>query len=453
MAVKKQIRVVCQACGAVHNKWQGQCQGCEAWNTLVEEEQLPASVARVTGYTGQASTLMALGDVALKAMPRCPTGLVELDHVMGGGLVPGSVLLLGGDPGVGKSTLLLQVLSHLSSNDQSVLYVTGEESPQQVAMRAQRLQCAYEQLPLLAETSVEKLLAQLQQTQPAVVVIDSIQTIFSEQLSAAPGSVSQVRDCAAALVRFAKRSQVTVILVGHVTKDGALAGPRVLEHMVDTVLYFEGQTDSRYRAIRAVKNRFGAVNALGVFAMTDTGLRAVGNPSAIFLSRGEQAVPGSSVMVTWEGNRPLLVEVQALLDDTQLANPRRITVGLDHNRLSLLLAVLHRHGGIASLGQDVFVNVVGGLRVHETAADLPVMMAVVSSLRHRALALDQLSFGEVGLSGEIRPVPSGQARLEEAVKQGFKRVILPKANMPKRAPTDVTLVPVLHLQDVLDAMA
>jgi DNA repair protein RadA/Sms len=379
--------------------------------------------------------------------------LSELDRVLGGGLVAGSVVLIGGNPGIGKSTLLLQALATMGISQQGrVLYVTGEESLEQISLRAQRLDLGTAPVRLLADTLVERALAVAQQERPQVMVVDSIQTLYSEQLQSAPGTVTQVRESAAQLLRYAKQSGVAVILVGHVTKEGALAGPRVLEHMVDTVLYFEGDGGERLRVLRAVKNRFGAVNELGVFAMTERGLREVSNPSAIFLSRGKEAVPGSAVTVIREGSRPLLVEVQALVDDSHLANPRRVTVGLEPNRLAMLLAILHRHGAVMPGSQDVFVNVVGGVRVNETGADLAVLAAIVSSLRDRPLAQDLVLFGEVGLTGEIRPVPGGEERLAAAVKHGFKKAILPQGNTPRRPVENITIVPVSRLAEVLDAL-
>ncbi len=363
-------------------------------------------------------------------------------------MVDGSVVLIGGDPGIGKSTLLLQTLANLSQQ-QKVLYVTGEESLQQVAMRAKRLQLPIANLRLLAETQVEVIIAHAQQEAPRVMVIDSVQTIFTDTLSSVPGGVGQVRESAAQLVRFAKMTQTAVFLVGHVTKEGALAGPRVLEHMVDSVLYFEGQTDNRFRVIRAIKNRFGAVNELGIFAMTDRGLKEVANPSAIFLSRQPESTPGSAVMVTWEGSRPMLVEVQALVDEAHGQQAKRISAGLEQNRLAILLAVLHRHGGVATFDQDVFINVVGGVKVSETASDLALIAAVISSLRNRIFDRETVIFGEIGLAGEIRPVQSGQERLREAVKHGFKRAIIPFANAPKQA-LDMEIEAVKHLQDVLE---
>ena len=423
----------CQECGASSPKWLGQCPDCGAWNSYVES-MLEARVAkanpRFAGYTGETSEVHALQEVAVADEPRLPTGISELDRVLGGGVVAGSVVLIGGDPGIGKSTLLLQMLAAVSDGLKT-LYVSGEESAQQLAMRAVRLGVDAKTLRVLTETHVERVLDHARREMPRLMVIDSVQTMYTELLNSAPGSVSQVRESAAQLVRFAKQSGTSVYLVGHVTKEGALAGPRVLEHMVDTVLYFEGDSSSRHRVVRAVKNRYGAVNELGVFAMTDKGLREVSNPSAIFLSRHDKEVPGSVVMVTREGTRPMLVEVQALVDESRQSNPRRVAVGLDGNRLAMLLAIAHRHAGIVSYDQDVFVNVVGGVRVAETGADLAVLLAVLSSLRGKPLPQDLVVFGEVGLAGEIRPVPGGPERLREAEKHGFKRAIVPKANAPK----------------------
>ena len=443
----------CQHCGSQYNKWQGQCAECQKWNTIVEETPAAeSSNPRASGYAGSTPELTAIGDVTLDEKQRIGTGQAEFDHVLGGGLVTDSVVLIGGDPGVGKSTLMIQVLSQIAKNF-PVLYVTGEESLQQVAMRSKRLDLNEANMTLLAETQVERIIQLMEKHKPEVVVIDSIQTVFTERVQSAPGSVSQVRESAASLVCYAKQTGTALMLAGHVTKEGALAGPRVLEHMVDTVLYFEGQGDSRYRVIRAVKNRFGAVNELGVFAMTDRGLREVNNPSAIFLSQYESKVPGSTVMVTWEGTRPLLVEVQALVDESHLGNPRRVTVGLDQNRLSMLLAILNRHGGVVTYDQDVFVNVVGGLKVSETAIDLAVIVAVTSSLRNQMIPNDTIMFGEVGLSGEVRPVPSGQERLREAAKHGFKRAIVPRGNAPKAAIAGMEVVAVDKLSDVLTALS
>ncbi|EKD77205.1 MAG: hypothetical protein ACD_42C00441G0005 [uncultured bacterium] len=402
----------------------------------------------MAGFAGVLSEITAIADVKIETQARIKTGLDEFDLILGGGLVSDSAVLIGGDPGVGKSTILLQILSHISKTHRP-LYVTGEESLQQLAMRAKRLQLPQENLSLLAETNVEKILLSAEKFQPKIMVIDSIQTMYTDLLPAAPGSVSQVRESAAKLVMVAKQKGIALFIVGHVTKDGTIAGPRVLEHMVDAVLYFEGQNDSRYRVIRAVKNRFGAVNEVGIFAMTENGLKQVSNPSAIFLSGHQKAAPGSAITVTWEGSRPLLVEVQALVDESHLANPRRVTVGLDHNRLSMLLAVLHRHAGIATYDQDVFANVVGGLRVTETAADLAVLLSVMSSLKNKLLLPELIVLGEVGLSGEIRPVSNGQERIKEAVKHGFKKAIIPKGNAPKSSINGMEIIAVDHLQQVL----
>ena len=444
----------CTACGAQSSKWAGQCLDCGAWNTLQESIAAPTATApgRFASYAGgNEAAVRTLASVTAGTTARFSTGLDELDRVLGGGLVAGSVVLIGGDPGIGKSTLLLQALASLSDRVPA-LYVTGEESAEQVSLRAQRLGLAGERLRLLTETSVERVLGHAGAERPRVMVIDSIQTLYTELLQSAPGAVAQVRESAAQLVRFAKRSDTAVFLVGHVTKEGALAGPRVLEHMVDTVLYFEGEVGSQFRLIRAIKNRFGAVNELGVFAMTDRGLKPVSNPSAIFLSRHDQQVAGSGILVTREGTRPLLVEVQALVDQSPLTNPRRVALGLEQNRLAMLLAVLHRHGGIAMYDQDVYVNVVGGVRVTETAADLPTLLAVLSSFRDRPLPSDLVTFGEVGLAGEVRPVPSGQERLREAAKHGFRRALVPHANAPKRGVEGLEIVPVRRLAEALEIL-
>ena len=453
---KARTAYVCSQCGSEHSKWQGQCTDCGAWNTLsafvVEPAQTPA--ARRGDYAGGAAgapRITPLASVAQTQEARTSIGIGELDRVLGGGLVEGSVVLVGGDPGIGKSTLLLQMLGALGTRLSS-LYVSGEESLAQVAARAQRLGIALDPLRGLAETCVERILEHVAAERPRVLVVDSIQTIWTELLTAAPGSVSQVRESAAKLTRYAKETGTGVFLVGHVTKEGGIAGPRVLEHMVDAVLYFEGEAGSRFRVLRAFKNRFGAVNELGVFAMSDKGLREVPNPSAIFLSAHSGPTPGSAVMVTREGTRPLLVEVQALVDASPLANPRRVALGLEQNRLAMLLAVLHRHGGAAVYDQDVFVNVVGGIRVQETAADLPVLLAVLSSFRNRALPDKTIVFGEVGLSGEIRPVPNGEERLKEAATHGFLRAIVPKANAPKKGRVgNLEIIAIDRLGDALAA--
>ena len=450
--VKTKTRFVCTQCGSLFSQWAGQCVQCGGWNSI-SEESVPATSGRaalMNQYANQRTEVTLAEQVEFNHETRMDCGLSELNRVLGGGLVEGSVVLIGGDPGIGKSTLLIQTLANLSLNSK-VLYVTGEESLKQVAMRARRLQLPLQGLRLLAETQVESILAHAKQEKPHIIVIDSVQTIFTDSISSAPGGVSQVRESAAQLVRFAKATQTAVFLVGHVTKEGALAGPRVLEHMVDCVLYFEGQSDSRFRVIRAIKNRFGAVNELGLFAMTDKGLKEVANPSAIFLSRQPEAVPGSVIMTTWEGTRPMLVEVQALVDEAHGQQAKRVTAGLESNRLAILLAVLHRHGGVATYDQDVFINVVGGVKVTETGSDLAILAAVYSSLRNLIIDRETIIFGEVGLAGEIRPVQSGQERLKEAAKHGFKRAIVPMGNAPKRSP-DIKVESVKHLQEVLDLL-
>lgn len=456
MSTKNKTAFVCNDCGADYKKWQGQCTECGAWNSITEVRLGPTPSnrsAKFEGYAGGATgnKIQTLAEIALNDVPRFSSGTGEFDRVLGGGFVPGSVVLIGGNPGAGKSTLLLQTLCNLART-MPALYITGEESLQQVAMRAQRLGLPTDQLQMLSETSVESICAIAQQVAPKVMVIDSIQVMHMEDISSAPGSVSQVRESAAYLTRFAKQTGTVLILVGHVTKDGSLAGPKVLEHMIDCSILLDGDNDSRFRTLRGNKNRFGAVNELGVFAMTEQGMREVNNPSAIFLQRAEDAAPGSVVMVMWEGTRPLLIEIQALVDDSHLGNPRRVAVGLEQNRVAMLLAVLHRHGGIMVGDQDVFVNVVGGVRVMETSADLAVLLAIVSSFRDRILPQDLIVFGEVGLSGEIRPVPSGQERLREAAKHGFKRAIVPFANAPREKNPGIEVVAVKNLQEALDAL-
>jgi DNA repair protein RadA/Sms len=443
---------VCSSCGASQSKWAGQCVDCGEWNTMIES--VPQASTRRSGFTPGINSdvrIQSLDEVELEVEERTRTGIGELDRVLGGGLVHGSVTLIGGDPGIGKSTLLTQTMAALAGS-LPCLYVTGEESLQQVSLRARRLGLAERGLNLLSATCVENIIALAAKQKPRVMVIDSIQTIYTETLSSAPGAVGQVRESAAQLVRFAKQTGTALFLVGHVTKEGTLAGPRVLEHMVDTVLYFEGDSGERYRMIRAVKNRFGAVNELGVFAMTDGGLKPVNNPSAIFLSRHEEPVPGSIITVIREGSRPLLIEVQALVDESHSSNPRRICLGLDANRLNMLLAVMHRHGGIALFDQDVFVNVVGGVRVTETGADTALVLAALSSFRNRSLPTDLITFGEIGLAGEIRPVPNGQERLREAAKHGFKHAIVPKANMPKKNETieGLKVTPVQRVSELME---
>lgn len=453
---KTKTQYGCTDCGSVQTKWSGQCPDCGAWNTMQEVISSPQSPKKSTrssvGYAGvqNQSSIKSIKDIDLKEDSRLTTNMSELDRVLGGGLVAGSVVLIGGDPGIGKSTVLLQTLCEMHQTPS--LYVTGEESLQQVTMRAHRMDLPSDHLRLLTETCVESILTLAAQEQPKVMVIDSIQTLFTEELQSAAGSVSQIRESAAQLVRFAKHTQTSLFIVGHVTKEGSLAGPRVLEHMVDTVLYFEGDPGGRYRILRAVKNRFGAVNELGVFAMTEHGLKGIANPSAIFLSRHEEPVAGSVIMVTREGTRPLLVEVQALVDESHGSHSRRVTLGLEQNRLAMLLAVLHRHGQISMFDQDVFINVVGGVKISETAADLPLLLAALSSFKNRPLPADLIIFGEVGLAGEIRPVPNGEERLYEAAKHGFKRAIIPKANKPRTVIQDMDIIPVSRLENAIEAL-
>jgi DNA repair protein RadA/Sms len=449
MAKEKSI-YTCSECGGTNAKWLGKCPHCGAWNTLVESIAEPVGAGK-NRYQALAKSqpVATLSEIEASDFERTPTGQEELDRVLGGGIVAGGVVLIGGDPGIGKSTLLLQAVDALSQQQLRVLYVTGEESGAQVAMRARRLGLAGTQVRVLAEISLEKILATIEVEQPGFVVIDSIQTMYSEQLSSAPGSVAQVRECAAQLTRTAKAGGCAMVLVGHVTKEGALAGPRVLEHIVDTVLYFEGDTHSSFRLVRAIKNRFGAVNEIGVFAMTDKGLKGVANPSAIFLSTHGEPVPGSCVLVTLEGTRPLLVELQALVDGGG-PSPRRLSVGLERDRLAMLLAVLHRHAGVMTNDQDVFVNAVGGVRISEPAADLAVMLAIQSSLRGKALPKGFIAFGEVGLAGEVRPAPRGQERLKEAAKLGFSVAVVPKANAPKKAIEGLTVHAVERIEDAID---
>lgn len=447
---KAKTQYVCTECGASSPKWAGQCGDCGAWNSLTEFRPAQASPgARSGGYAGQTTEVVELAAVKAEEADRTPTGIGELDRVLGGGIVPGSVILLGGDPGIGKSTLLLQVSASVMPAMKS-LYITGEESLQQVALRAGRLGLDQTGMHVGSETSVENIIATASKHKPDLMIVDSIQTMYSEGLQSAPGSVGQVREAAAQLVRWAKQSQTAVFLVGHVTKEGGIAGPRVLEHMVDAVLYFEGDSASRYRIIRALKNRFGAANELGVFAMTETGLKAVSNPSAIFLSGGNHEAPGSVVMVAREGTRAMLLEVQALVAQSQLANPRRVAVGLEQNRLAMLLAVLQRRAGLTMFDQDVFINVVGGVRITETASDLPVLLAVMSSLRDQAMPAGTAAFGEVGLGGEVRPVFNGEERFREAQSQGFRRLIVPKANQSKAVGQGVEVHAIANIADLND---
>ena len=452
MSKKEKTVYACTECGATSPKWQGQCPGCGVWNTLVESLQETAGAGRYR-FEGLAPTavLQNLADIEVRETQRMQTGMGELDRALGGGLVPGGVVLIGGDPGIGKSTLLLQALSLLSAQ-RSVLYVTGEESAEQVALRSRRLGLSHQQLNLFPEVHLEKILTVLQAEKPQVAVIDSIQTVWSDGLSSAPGSVAQVRECAAQLTRLAKQSGITIILVGHVTKEGTLAGPRVLEHVVDTVLYFEGDTHSSFRLLRSVKNRFGAVNELGVFAMTERGLKGVNNPSALFISQHAPEVPGSCILVTQEGTRPLLVEIQALVDQAH-GNPRRLTVGLDSQRLAMLLAVLHRHAGVACFDQDVFVNAVGGVRIGEPAADLAISLAILSSLRNKPLPQKLVVFGELGLAGEVRPAPRGQERLKEAAKLGFTHALIPDSNRPRQPIPGLTVLPVKRIDELIPTLA
>ena len=453
MAKAPKTAYVCNDCGAEFSRWQGQCSACKAWNTISEVRLISSSNStkndRFSGYAGETrAKIQTLSEISLQETLRFTSGFKELDRVLGGGIVPGSAILIGGHPGAGKSTLLLQVMCGLAKN-MTALYVTGEESLQQVAMRANRLNLPTDKLNMLSETSVEQICNLADQLKPQIIVVDSIQVMHLSDIQSSPGSVAQVRECASFLTRYAKTRQVAIIMVGHVTKDGTLAGPKVLEHAIDCSLLLEGEADSRFRTLRSHKNRFGAVNELGVFGMTEQGLREVKNPSAIFLSRGDEQTPGSSVMVLWEGTRPLLVEIQALVDHSMLANPRRVAVGLEQNRLALLLAVLHRHGGLQMSDQDVFVNVVGGVKVGETGADLALLLALISSFRNRPLPQDLVVFGEVGLAGEIRPVTSGQERISEAAKHGFKRAIVPFANKPKSAVENMEVFTVKKLSDAL----
>ena len=447
MVVMSKTAYICASCGAQLPRWQGQCPQCREWNTLAETV-IERSARRQPGGAAKMQKLAAL---EAREEPRISSRIDEFDRVLGGGLVPGGVVLIGGDPGIGKSTLLLQALCGLA-NDYPVVYVSGEESGEQVALRARRLQLAPGNLQLLTETNLERIIESLSEAAPRIAVIDSIQTLHSENLQSAPGSVGQVRECAAQLTRHAKQNGTTLILVGHVTKDGALAGPRVLEHIVDTVLYFEGDAHSSFRLIRAFKNRFGAVNELGVFAMTERGLKGVSNPSALFLSRHDAEVSGSCVLVTQEGTRPLLVEIQALVDNAQNPNPRRLSVGLEPTRLAMLLAVMHRHAGIVCFDQDVFINAVGGVKIVEPAADLAILLAVASSLRDRPLPQGLAVFGEVGLAGEIRPAPRGQERLKEAAKLGFKTAIVPRTNLPRQSIKGIEVHGVDRIEQALEVV-
>ncbi|MBJ6725758.1 DNA repair protein RadA [Geomesophilobacter sediminis] len=450
--VKTKTGHVCTDCGAVYPKWQGHCTACGAWSTIKEVRLGPAGRSdAAAGFSGATSAVMLLSEVSCADEPRFTSGSIELDRVLGGGFVPGSVILIGGDPGAGKSTILLQTMCH-AAREREVLYVSGEESLQQIAARAKRLGLATDRVKMLAECSVERVLDVAGSERPQVLVIDSIQVMQTESVDSAPGGVSQVRESAATLTRYAKTNGVVLIMVGHVTKDSSLAGPMTLSHMVDTQIMLSSTEDARYRLMRTTKNRFGAVNELGVFAMTEQGLREVRNPSAIFLSRSESIAPGSLISVLWEGTRPLLVEIQSLVVEAQYGTPRRLGIGLDNNRIAMILAVLTKHGGLVVSDQDVFVNVVGGIRVLETSADLAVTLAIASSLRNRALSHELLVFGEVGLSGEIRPVSNGEARLKEGAKHGFTRAIVPKGNVPKRGVEGVEIVGVSDLNEALQAI-
>lgn len=456
---KAKVQYVCAECGADYSKWQGQCSECKAWNSLKEFREAKGAAARqpdftndsrFEGFAGSRSQVQKLSDVSLEEQARIPTGMGEFDRVLGGGLVPGSAVLIGGHPGAGKSTLLLQTLCQLARS-MPVLYVSGEESVQQIALRAQRLNLPMDALSILAETSVENITSVAREASPRILVIDSIQVMHAPDVESAPGSVSQVRESAAWLTRFAKQTGTVLILVGHVTKDGSLAGPKVLEHMIDASVMLESSGDSRFRTLRAIKNRFGAVNELGVFAMLDVGLKEVKNPSSIFLNKSTEDSPGSVVTVVWEGTRPLLIELQALVDSTSMGHPRRVAVGLDANRLNMILAILNRHGGVFTGDQDVFLNVVGGVRVTETSADLATLLAVLSSLRDKPMPRDWVVFGELGLNGELRPVPNGQERIVEAAKHGFRKAIIPKANQPRKAIEGMTVIGASRLDEVFEA--
>ncbi|MDY5778571.1 MAG: DNA repair protein RadA [Succinivibrionaceae bacterium] len=451
---KATSQFVCNNCGAKYPKWMGKCLECGSWNTIEETLALPETKksVRFSGFAGAQSEVCDLSNVSMQELPRMHMGFRELDRVLGGGIVPGSVVLIGGNPGAGKSTLLLQMLSYLAQNQVSVLYITGEESLQQVALRAKRLELQTKNVKIATETSIDKIIALAQVQKPQIMVIDSIQVMHVEGISSAPGSVSQVREGAAILTQFAKANNIATIIVGHVTKDGTLAGPKILEHCVDCSVLLEGDGDSRFRTLRCQKNRFGAVNEIGVFAMIDKGMREITNPSAIFLNRTEIEIPGSVVMVLWVGSRPLLVELQVLVDLSQYGNPRRLTIGTDQNRLAMILAVLHRHASLALGDQDVFVNVVGGVKVEETSADLPLAAALYSSYAGKVIPRDMIIFGEVGLSGEIRPVNSGSERVIEAQKHGFTKAIIPKENMPRKPIQGMTIYPVTKVSEILDLL-
>ena len=448
---KAKVAFVCTDCGAEHAKWQGQCAACGQWNTLREFQASPARARSRGGYAGGEQRTAKLADISEQTQTRIPSGFGELDRVLGGGFVPGSVVMVGGDPGAGKSTLLLQVSTALAQSAR-VVYVSGEESLEQIAARARRLGLAGDKLTLASDTVVERIAELVAAEDAHLVVVDSIQVMQAQGSESLPGSVSQVRESAAELTRLAKQTGVAIVLVGHVTKEGNLAGPKVLEHMIDCLVMLDAPAGSRYRTLRSQKNRFGAVNELGVFAMTEDGMKEVSNPSAIFLERPREIAPGSVVTVTWEGTRPLLVEIQALVDNVQGGYPRRVAVGLDPQRLAMHLAVLHRHCGVSLADQDVFANVVGGVRIAETGADLALLAATLSSFRARALPRDLVVFGELGLTGEVRPVANGQERLREAAKHGFARAILPRANRPREPVPGTTAHPVASLREALDAI-
>jgi DNA repair protein RadA/Sms len=450
---KSKVAFVCTECGSDLSKWQGQCPDCGQWNTIQEIKLAKSSksTSHALGYAGAKSEIKSLGSITLEDQPRFSSGIGEFDRVLGGGLVPGSAILVGGHPGAGKSTLLLQTMCYLSASMEG-LYITGEESLQQVALRAKRLGLQADTLNMFSETRIESIEEVVQLNKPRILVVDSIQVMHTEAIESAPGSVSQVRECAARLTRLAKQTGMVLFLVGHVTKEGAIAGPKVLEHMIDCSIMLEGSSDTRYRTLRGIKNRFGAVNELGVFAMLEKGLVEVKNPSAIFLSRSDEIMPGSAVTILWEGTRPLLVELQALVDESQGNYPKRVALGMDHNRLSMLLAVMHRHGGIHCGDQDVFVNLVGGVKSLETSTDLATLAAIVSSLKGKALPDDMVIFGEVGLSGEIRPVPSGQERIQEAFKHGFKKAIVPHGNKPRNGLEGMEVILVKKLPDLLSVL-
>ena len=446
---KQKVAYVCQQCGNESTKWQGQCPDCHEWNSLVEFAPRKSKIEPTKGYSGGKSEVKTLKDVSLEDVSRFSTGMSEFDRVLGGGIVPGSVILLGGDPGIGKSSILLQVMTKLSQQ-YNALYVTGEESLEQVALRALRMGLPADQLKMMIETDVESIVEVAGKEKPMIMVIDSIQTMQLAEVQSAAGGVSQVRESAAYLTHFAKRNNCAIFLVGHVTKSGEVAGPRVLEHIVDAVIFIEGQNDGRYRVMRSLKNRFGAVNELGIFAMTEAGMKEVKNPSAIFLNRSEQEIAGSTIVSMWEGSRPLLAEVQALVDENHFGQPRRVCVGVDGNRIAMLLAVLHRHAKVNVGDQDVFINVVGGVKIIETSADLSIVLAISSSLRNRIIPKDWIIFGEVGLSGEIRPVPYGQERIQEAQKHGFTKAIIPFSNKPKRAVKGIEVVAVKTLLEAVE---